>query len=82
MSPKLSITSKINGGEESSDMEDIECFYIGFVVSFGAILLGLAAVLCFNTHWRKAWFRMIEALMFVVTISFGTTCYTHQEYMV
>ncbi|KAL3360793.1 hypothetical protein AABB24_013977 [Solanum stoloniferum] len=63
-SPKLSNTSKINGSEESSDMEDIECFYIGFVVSFGAILLGLATALYFNPHWRKAWFMMIEALMF------------------
>uniref|UniRef100_M1A3X3 Disease resistance protein n=2 Tax=Solanum tuberosum TaxID=4113 RepID=M1A3X3_SOLTU len=62
--PKLSYTSKINGGEESSDLEDIQCFYIGFVVSYGAILLGLAAALCFNRYWRKAWFRMIEALMF------------------
>ncbi|KAH0641860.1 hypothetical protein KY290_033480 [Solanum tuberosum] len=59
MSPKLS-----NGDEESSELEDIQCFYIGFVVSYGAILLGLAAALCFNRHWRRAWFRMIEALMF------------------
>ncbi|KAK4707320.1 hypothetical protein R3W88_033094 [Solanum pinnatisectum] len=64
MSPKLSNTTKINGDEESSESEDIECFYIGFVVSYGAILLGLAAALCFNRYWRKAWFRMIEALMF------------------
>ncbi|KAK4707319.1 hypothetical protein R3W88_033093 [Solanum pinnatisectum] len=62
--PKLSNTSKINGGEESSVLEGIQCFYIGFVVSYGAILLGLAAALCFNRYWRKAWFRMIEALMF------------------
>ncbi|KAK4729537.1 hypothetical protein R3W88_022525 [Solanum pinnatisectum] len=64
MSPKLSNTSKINGDEESSELEDIQEFYIGFVVSYGAILLGLAAALCFNRHWRTAWFRMIEALMF------------------
>ncbi|WMV40928.1 hypothetical protein MTR67_034313 [Solanum verrucosum] len=64
MSPKLSNTSKINGDEESSELEDIQCFYIGFVVSFGAILLGLATALCFNRYWRKAWFKMIEALMF------------------
>ncbi|KAK4707328.1 hypothetical protein R3W88_033102 [Solanum pinnatisectum] len=64
MSPKLSNTSKINGDEESSELEDIQCFYIGLVVSYGAILLGLAAALCFNHCWRKAWFMMIEALMF------------------
>ncbi|KAH0644562.1 hypothetical protein KY284_032446 [Solanum tuberosum] len=59
MSPQLS-----NGNEESSELEDIQCFYIGLVVSYGAILLGLAAALCFNRHWRRAWFRMIESLMF------------------
>ncbi|KAK4729539.1 hypothetical protein R3W88_022527 [Solanum pinnatisectum] len=64
MSPKLSNATKINGDEESTELEDIKCFYIGFVVSYGAILLGLAAALCFNRYWRKAWFRMIEALMF------------------
>ncbi|KAH0644559.1 hypothetical protein KY284_032443 [Solanum tuberosum] len=64
MSPKLSNTSKINGDEESSELEDIECFFIGFVASYGAILLGLAAALCFNRYWRKAWFMMIDALMF------------------
>uniref|UniRef100_M1D659 Uncharacterized protein n=2 Tax=Solanum tuberosum TaxID=4113 RepID=M1D659_SOLTU len=64
MSPKLSNTSKINGDEESSELEDIKCFYIGLVVSYGAILLGLAAALCFNRHWKRAWFRMIESLMF------------------
>ncbi|KAK4708456.1 hypothetical protein R3W88_029381 [Solanum pinnatisectum] len=64
MSPKLSNTSKINGDEESSELEDIQCFYIGLVVSYGAILLGLATALCLNRYWRKAWFRMIEALMF------------------
>ncbi|KAG5589868.1 hypothetical protein H5410_040382 [Solanum commersonii] len=64
MSPKLSNTSKINRGEESSDLVDIQHFYIGFVVSYGAILLGLATALCVNRYWRKAWFRMIETLMF------------------
>ncbi|KAH0641862.1 hypothetical protein KY290_033482 [Solanum tuberosum] len=64
MSPKLSNTSKVNGDEESSELEDMECFYIGFVVSYGAILLGLATALCFNCHWRTPWFRMIESLMF------------------
>ncbi|TMW82689.1 hypothetical protein EJD97_005339 [Solanum chilense] len=64
MSPKLSNTSNINGDEESSELEDIQCFYIGLVVSYGAILLGLSTALCFNRYWRKAWFRMIEALMF------------------
>ncbi|KAG5589875.1 hypothetical protein H5410_040389 [Solanum commersonii] len=64
MSPKLSNTTKINGDEESSELEDIKCFYIGLVVSYGAIFLGLAAALCFNRYWRKAWFRMIESLMF------------------
>ncbi|XP_069143850.1 cuscuta receptor 1-like isoform X2 [Solanum lycopersicum] len=64
MSPKLSNISNINGDEESSELEDIQCFYIGLVVSYGAILLGLSTALCFNRYWRKAWFRMIEALMF------------------
>ncbi|XP_025888323.1 cuscuta receptor 1-like isoform X2 [Solanum lycopersicum] len=59
LSPKL---SKINRDEEESS--ELECFYIGLVVSYGAILLGLAAALCLNNHWRRAWFRMIEALMF------------------
>ncbi|KAH0740442.1 hypothetical protein KY290_033485 [Solanum tuberosum] len=63
MSPKLSNTSKINGDEESSELKT-SSVYIGLVVSYGAILLGLAAALCFNRHWRRAWFRMIESLMF------------------
>ncbi|MCD7465342.1 hypothetical protein HAX54_001059 [Datura stramonium] len=61
-STKLSNTSN-NEGEESAGFEDVECFYIGFLVSYGAILLGLAAALCFNPYWRKAWFMMVEALM-------------------
>uniref|UniRef100_A0A3Q7HM44 Leucine-rich repeat-containing N-terminal plant-type domain-containing protein n=1 Tax=Solanum lycopersicum TaxID=4081 RepID=A0A3Q7HM44_SOLLC len=35
MSPKLSNISNINGDEESSELEDIQCFYIGLVVSYG-----------------------------------------------
>ncbi|KAK4707332.1 hypothetical protein R3W88_033106 [Solanum pinnatisectum] len=53
MSPKLSNTSRTNGDEESSELEDIQCFYIGLVLATA-----------FNRHWRRAWFRMIEALMF------------------
>lgn len=54
-SPKLSNTSKINRGKESSNLVDIRHFYIGFVVSYGSILLGLATVLCVNCYWRKSW---------------------------
>ncbi|MCE2055244.1 hypothetical protein HAX54_042269 [Datura stramonium] len=59
---KSSNTSN-NGSEESAGFVDMESFYIGFVVSYGSILLGLVAALCFNPYWRTAWFRLIEALM-------------------
>ncbi|WMV40941.1 hypothetical protein MTR67_034326 [Solanum verrucosum] len=79
-SPKLSNTSKINRGEESSGLVDIQHFYIGFVVSYGAILLGLATALCVNHYWRKAWFRMIEGIdVLFLLFSFGQHCYTGQE---
>ncbi|XP_075108901.1 cuscuta receptor 1 [Nicotiana tabacum] len=60
-STKLSNTSKNESDE--SDLDYKESFYIGFGVSYGAILLGLAAALCFNPYWRRAWFRLIETLM-------------------
>nr|XP_009779027.1 PREDICTED: phytosulfokine receptor 1-like [Nicotiana sylvestris]XP_016501628.1 PREDICTED: phytosulfokine receptor 1-like [Nicotiana tabacum] len=46
-----------------SDLDSMESFYVGFGMSYGAILLGLAAALCFNPYWRRAWFRLVGALM-------------------
>ncbi|XP_075086819.1 cuscuta receptor 1 isoform X3 [Nicotiana tabacum] len=60
-STKLSNTSKNESDE--SDLDYKESFYIGFGVSYGAILLGLAAALYFNPYWRRAWFTLVEALM-------------------
>ncbi|XP_059316471.1 cuscuta receptor 1-like [Lycium ferocissimum] len=59
---KSSNTSN-NGSKDSAGFVDMEDFYIGFVVSYGAILMGLAAAL-FNPYWRTAWFRLVEVLMF------------------
>ncbi|PHT26384.1 hypothetical protein CQW23_33995 [Capsicum baccatum] len=61
-STKSSNTSK-DGTDESTGFGDTESFCIGFVVSCGSILLGLAASLGFNPYWRAAWFRLVEELM-------------------
>ncbi|XP_060186188.1 cuscuta receptor 1-like [Lycium barbarum] len=52
-----------DGSEESEGFVDMEEFYIGFIVSYGAILMGLAAAL-FHPYWRTAWFRLVDVLMF------------------
>ncbi|KAM3280903.1 hypothetical protein P3S67_027923 [Capsicum chacoense] len=61
-STKSSNTSN-DGSDESTGFVDTESFCIGFVVSCGSILLGLAVTLGFNPYWRAAWFRLIEELM-------------------
>ncbi|CAN4107164.1 unnamed protein product [Withania somnifera] len=65
---KLSSTSNNIGSGEESGFEDTESFYISFIVSYGAILLGLVEELCFNSYWRNAWFRLVETLMFTCTV--------------
>ncbi|XP_027772210.1 LOW QUALITY PROTEIN: receptor-like protein 13 [Solanum pennellii] len=59
---KSSNTSN-NGNEESAGFMDTDSFYISFVASYGAILLGITAVLGINPYWRTTWFRLVEVLM-------------------
>ncbi|PHT41537.1 hypothetical protein CQW23_20391 [Capsicum baccatum] len=61
-STKSSDTSN-DGSGDSTGFVDTESFYVGFVVSYGSILLGIVAALGFNPYWRTAGFRLIEELM-------------------
>ncbi|KAF3627900.1 putative 54S ribosomal protein L51, mitochondrial-like [Capsicum annuum] len=69
-----------DGSDESTGFVDTESFCIGFVVSCGSILLGLAVTLSFNPYWRAAWFRLIEELMHnSYYFLLRQCCYTYQE---
>ena len=47
-------------GEESDSFIDMGVFYMSFVVTCIAVLLGIVAVLYINPYWRRAWFNLIE----------------------
>ncbi|CAN0900917.1 Receptor-like protein 13 [Linum grandiflorum] len=53
--------------EEDSDGEagiiDMEVFAASFTVSFGMVLLAIAAVLYINENWRRVWFYYVEVVM-------------------
>ncbi|CAN4106724.1 unnamed protein product [Withania somnifera] len=55
-----SSTTSSNTSSTSAGFADMESFYIGFVVSYGSIFLGIVAALWSNPYWRTAWFRLIE----------------------
>ncbi|WMV40937.1 hypothetical protein MTR67_034322 [Solanum verrucosum] len=79
MSPKLSNTSKINGDEESSELEDIQCFYIGFVVSWSD-LVGISCSTLLQSSLENSMVqddRGIDVLLLLFCV--GQHCYPHQE---
>ncbi|KAJ4829202.1 hypothetical protein Tsubulata_045473 [Turnera subulata] len=51
--------------QESDGFMDMEGFYISFGLSYTTVVVTIAAVLCINPHWRRAWFYFIE--MFITT---------------
>ncbi|KAJ4839812.1 hypothetical protein Tsubulata_027068 [Turnera subulata] len=51
--------------QESDGFMDMEGFYISFGLSYTTVVVTIAAVLCINSHWRRAWFYFIE--MFITT---------------
>uniref|UniRef100_A0A2P2MWS6 Uncharacterized protein n=1 Tax=Rhizophora mucronata TaxID=61149 RepID=A0A2P2MWS6_RHIMU len=38
---------------------NMDAFYPSFLASYSIVLLGLAAVLYINPHWREIWFYFV-----------------------
>ncbi|KAJ4839813.1 hypothetical protein Tsubulata_027069 [Turnera subulata] len=54
-----------NDSRESDGFVDMGGFCISFGLSYTTVVVTIAAVLCINPYWRRAWFHFVE--MFITT---------------
>ncbi|THF98420.1 hypothetical protein TEA_015619 [Camellia sinensis var. sinensis] len=61
--PTSTMSKGLDREIEDGGFIDMEVFYVSFLVSYIIVLLGIAAVLFINPHWRQAWFHLVEMCM-------------------
>jgi hypothetical protein len=57
-----------SNGERADSHIDMDIFYVSFGASCTIVVLVIAAVLCINPYWRRAWFHPSKSALRLSTI--------------
>lgn len=49
--------------QSRDDEEDMEIFYWSLAATYGVTLMVIVVFLCFDSLWRRAWFRRVDAFI-------------------